>query len=191
MWNLPMWVKRMLSAKLLLGSWRVLVCPQIKWGHIQWQCHTRVSQGKSPGRNTFALAAGLAVKIGNNKIIYQDILTALLMRLMTYQYPTMSSGLAPPLPIYGYFSGLFNFHIPQQLQPHLYSYRDMGCIKIFVVSCRKKSTIIYRYSGLFSILFYAENGWDLIVLRPDPYFSFLDLHRNFNLFNSCTVDTFY
>jgi len=34
---------------------------------------------KCPGRNTFALAAALAVKSGNNtiKIIYQDMFTAL------------------------------------------------------------------------------------------------------------------
>jgi len=34
-------------------------------------------QGKCPGRNTSALAAAMAVKGGNNEIIYQDILTAL------------------------------------------------------------------------------------------------------------------
>ena len=34
-------------------------------------------EGICPGRNTFALAATLAVKSGNNKIIYQNILTAL------------------------------------------------------------------------------------------------------------------
>jgi len=39
----------------------------------QWQRHTRAYQGKCPGRNTSALA----VKSGNNKMIYQDILTAL------------------------------------------------------------------------------------------------------------------
>jgi len=34
-------------------------------------------QGKIPGRNASVLAAALAVKGGNNKIIYEDILTAL------------------------------------------------------------------------------------------------------------------
>ena len=43
----------------------------------QWRRHTRACQGKCPGGNTFALAAALAVNSGNNKIIYQDILTAL------------------------------------------------------------------------------------------------------------------
>ena len=35
------------------------------------------TQGKYPGRNTSALAAALAVKSGNNNIIYQNILIAL------------------------------------------------------------------------------------------------------------------
>jgi len=45
----------------------------------QWRRHTRACQGKCLGRNrpTSALAAALAVNIGNNEIIYQDILTAL------------------------------------------------------------------------------------------------------------------
>src|SRR6218665_1167921 len=36
----------------------------------------RACQSKCPGRNTSALAAALAAKGGNNKIKYQDILTA-------------------------------------------------------------------------------------------------------------------
>jgi len=43
----------------------------------QWQHHTRVCQGKCPGSNIFALAVALAVISGKNRIIYQDILTAL------------------------------------------------------------------------------------------------------------------
>jgi len=43
----------------------------------QWRRHTRACQGKCPGRNTSALAAALAAKSGNNKIIYQEIDTAL------------------------------------------------------------------------------------------------------------------
>jgi len=43
----------------------------------QWRRHTMTCQGKCPGRNTSALVAALAVKSGNNKIIYQDISTAL------------------------------------------------------------------------------------------------------------------
>jgi len=38
---------------------------------------TRTYQGKCPGRNTFTLAAALAVKSVNSKIIYKDILIAL------------------------------------------------------------------------------------------------------------------
>jgi len=51
--------------------------------------------GKCSGRNTSALAAALAIKSGNNKIILQDILLLLplLMRLMTCLCPAMSSGL--------------------------------------------------------------------------------------------------
>src|SRR6218665_1403414 len=43
----------------------------------QWRRHTMTCQGKCPGRNTSALVAALAVKSGNNKIKYQDILAAL------------------------------------------------------------------------------------------------------------------
>src|SRR6218665_616342 len=43
----------------------------------QWQSHTRTCQDKRPGRHTSAQAAALEVKSGNNKIIYEDILTAL------------------------------------------------------------------------------------------------------------------
>jgi len=46
-------------------------------GPNQWERHTWACQGKCPGRNTPTLAAALAVKSGNYKIIYQDILTAL------------------------------------------------------------------------------------------------------------------
>src|SRR6218665_268498 len=60
----------------------------------QWQFYSSPCQGKCPGRNTSALA----VKSGNNKIIYQDILNAITdLRLMTCLCPAMSSGLAPPL----------------------------------------------------------------------------------------------
>jgi len=41
----------------------------------QWRRHTRACQGKCPDRNTSVLAA--AVKSANNKIIYQDIFSAL------------------------------------------------------------------------------------------------------------------
>src|SRR6218665_1392259 len=42
-----------------------------------WRLHTRACQGKCPGRNTYVLAAALAVNSGNTRIIYKDILTAL------------------------------------------------------------------------------------------------------------------
>jgi len=47
----------------------------------QWLRHTRACQGKCPGRNSSALAA----KSGNNKNVYQDILTAL--NDVTYNLP--------------------------------------------------------------------------------------------------------
>src|SRR6218665_771400 len=47
---------------------------------VQWRCHTRACQGKCSSRNTSALA----VKSGNNKVIY--------MPLMTCLCPAMSSG---------------------------------------------------------------------------------------------------
>jgi len=61
----------------------------------QWRLLTRVFQGKCSGRTTSALAAAMAVKCGNIKIVYQYILT-LLMRLMNCLCPAMRSGLAPP-----------------------------------------------------------------------------------------------
>jgi len=67
-------------------------------GEKQLRRHTRACQGKCPGRNTSTLAAAMAVKRGNNKIILLKIFVLpLLMRLMTCQCPAMSSGLAPPL----------------------------------------------------------------------------------------------
>ena len=44
-----------------------------KIGQKRWRRLIRACQGKCPRRNTSALA----VKSGNNKIIYQDILTVL------------------------------------------------------------------------------------------------------------------
>jgi len=66
---------------------------------LQWWRHTRPSQGKCPDRNTSALAAALAVKSGNDKIIYNIMIFRLLflIRLMTCLCPAMSSGLASPL----------------------------------------------------------------------------------------------
>ena len=58
------------SHRWLLIKYRSIVYQE------QWRRHTRAWQGKFPGRNTSALAAALAIKSGN-KIIYQDILTAL------------------------------------------------------------------------------------------------------------------
>jgi len=50
---------------------------QTKRDKDQWRRHIRACRGKCPARKTSALATALAVKNGNNKIIYQDILTAL------------------------------------------------------------------------------------------------------------------
>ena len=44
---------------------------------VQWRRHTRACQGKCPGRNAYTLAAALADKSYNSKMIYQDILAAL------------------------------------------------------------------------------------------------------------------
>src|SRR6218665_215692 len=94
--------------------------------------------------------------------------------------------------VFEYFSGVFNFCVPQLLQPYLYSYRDTGCIKIFVMSRRIKYATIGRYSGSFLISFYSANVLNLItVMRPYLHFSCLELHRNFNILNSCTNDAFY
>src|SRR6218665_3861178 len=66
----------------------------------QWPRHTKACQGICPSRNSSALAAALALKGGNNKIIYQDILTALTdatSDLSKCLCPAMDNGLAPPL----------------------------------------------------------------------------------------------
>jgi len=87
---------------------------------------------------------------------------------------------------------VLTFVFPQQLQPELNSYRVTGYIKIFVMSCITKSATICRYSGSFLISFCTANASNLItVTRHDPYFSFWDLHRKFNLLKSCTSDAFY
>src|SRR6218665_1448431 len=55
---------------------QILGGPPVPLGLRPWRRHTRAYQGKYPCRNA-SLAAALAVKSGNNKIEYQDILTAL------------------------------------------------------------------------------------------------------------------
>ena|SRR6218665_183619 len=53
----------------------------------QWRRHNRVNQRKCHVRNTSALVAVLAVKSGNNKIIYEDILIALVHAIKDLSMP--------------------------------------------------------------------------------------------------------
>src|SRR6218665_3765896 len=85
----------------------------------QWRRHTREYQGKCSGRNTSPLATALAVKSGNNKIIYQNILTALADATNALPMPCLEQRTGAAT-VFSSFSS-FSYFISESLYLHLSS----------------------------------------------------------------------